>query len=243
MHGSELKTDSRSPERGSGHSVAVWHAEAGHRVEDHTREPHLNSLPIQSSTSHTSADDRLVPEDGILDHAALAVARGPVPLAPSEFSDRADVPVPLPHGSRGPRMQSGVAPGWNEHSHSVTLTSVMSGFVHGLGVVRTVRRDGGYPIVDLLHQGEHPHTVRCPSASQIRGDDLTRIGIDSEVQLPPGLVLGRFPQMADMNPEPRTVDEQMDGSIRGEPPELDLAELLEPSGQRSVIRDREIDLE
>ncbi len=49
--------------------------------------------------------------------------------------------------------------------------------------------------------------------------------------------------MADVNPEPGTVDEQMDRSIRGEPPETDLAELVKPQGKGCVIGDREIQLE
>ena len=49
--------------------------------------------------------------------------------------------------------------------------------------------------------------------------------------------------MANVNPEPSTVDEQMDRSIGGEPPELNLAELLQPPRQRSVIRNRELQLE
>ena len=74
VHGCELKTDPPSPGRSSGHSVALGHPETGHRVEDLARQLYLNSLSIEGSTSHTSTDDRLVSVDGILDHAALAVA-------------------------------------------------------------------------------------------------------------------------------------------------------------------------
>ncbi len=43
-----------------------------------------------------------------------------------------------------------------------------------------------------------------------------------------------------MNPESRTIDEQMDRSIGRELAEPDLTELLEPPGQRRVIGDREV---
>ena len=36
--------------------------------------PHLDSLSVEGSTSHTSTDDHLVSEDGILHKAARAVA-------------------------------------------------------------------------------------------------------------------------------------------------------------------------
>jgi len=49
--------------------------------------------------------------------------------------------------------------------------------------------------------------------------------------------------VSDVNPEPRTVDEQMDRPTRGKPPELDLAELLKPPGHGRVIRNRKLDLE
>ena len=49
--------------------------------------------------------------------------------------------------------------------------------------------------------------------------------------------------MPDVNPEPRTVDEQMDRSICGESAKPNVTELLKPPGQGRVIRDREIQLE
>ena len=48
--------------------------------------------------------------------------------------------------------------------------------------------------------------------------------------------------IADVNSEPRPVDEQVDRWIGGEPPEPDLAELLKSPGQGRVIRNREIQL-
>jgi hypothetical protein len=103
-------------------------------------------------------------------------------------------------------------------------------FVNGPGVVCAIRRDGCYLIVDLFEQHGHPRTVSCPSASQIRGDDLTRTGINSEVQLPPSSVLGRFSQMADVNPQTRAIDEQMDRSIVPGCTKGNLAELPETPG-------------
>ncbi len=74
MHDSALRAHSPYHERESRHSVAVGHAEAGHCIEDLARQLYLDSLSIEGSTSHTSTDDRLVSEDGILYQAAPAVA-------------------------------------------------------------------------------------------------------------------------------------------------------------------------
>jgi hypothetical protein len=49
--------------------------------------------------------------------------------------------------------------------------------------------------------------------------------------------------MTDVNPESCTIDQQVDRPICREPPELDLTEPLQTPRQRSVIGDREIDLE
>ena len=70
----DAEDESPLPRAGSGHSVTVWHAEAGHGVEDFARQLSLVSLTIKGSTSHSSTDDRLVSVHGILNHAALTVA-------------------------------------------------------------------------------------------------------------------------------------------------------------------------
>ena len=101
---------------------------------------------------------------------------------------------------------------------------------------------GHYRIVDLLDQDRYPSTVSCPTTGQIRGDDLTCIGIDSEVQLSPSPAFRGSLQMTDVDPETRAVDEQMDRSIRREPAVPDLAELLEPSGQRRMVGNRDLQL-
>ena len=62
-------------------------------------------------------------------------------------------------------------------------------------------------MLDLPKQVWYPSRVTRSKRCQIGGDDLTRAGVDGEVQLPPSLVLRWFPQMADVNPETSTVDE------------------------------------
>ena len=49
--------------------------------------------------------------------------------------------------------------------------------------------------------------------------------------------------MTDVHSETRTVDEQMDRSIRGEPAKSNVPELLQSPRQRRVIRNREIHVE
>ena len=49
--------------------------------------------------------------------------------------------------------------------------------------------------------------------------------------------------MADVDPETRAIDEQMDEPVWGKPVEADVAELLQAPGKGGVIGDREIDVE
>jgi len=166
-----------------------------------------------------------------------------VPLASTEFSDGANVAIPLPPRGRRLQAELGVTSRWNEHSHSVSFTLHLGRLVDGRRIVTPIGRDGCYPIVDPLEKGRHPRTVSCPSASQVRCDDLTSICINRQVQFPPSPSLRRLSHVSDMNPEPRAVDEQMDRSIRGEPAKPNITELLKPPGNGRVIRDREIQLE
>jgi hypothetical protein len=74
LHGSGESTGPPSPKLGSPHSVAVRHPEQRHRIEGLDRQLHLNALPSEGSTSHTSTNDRLVPADGVLNQAPPTVA-------------------------------------------------------------------------------------------------------------------------------------------------------------------------
>ena len=49
--------------------------------------------------------------------------------------------------------------------------------------------------------------------------------------------------MADVNPEPRAIDEDMDRLVRGEPVKSNVMELLQSPREGRVVGDREIDLE
>jgi hypothetical protein len=98
-------------------------------------------------------------------------------------------------------------------------------------------------MLDVPKQGGYPSRVTRSTRCQIRGDDLTRAGVDGEVQLSPSPVLRWFSQMTDVDPETRAVDEQMDRSIYREPAEADLAELLEPPGQSRMVGNRDLHLE
>ena len=137
-----------------------------------------------------------------------------MPIATPEFSDRTDVAISLMERGRRPRAELGTAPRWNQHSHRSSFTHLMDRFVDGLGVVRTVCRKRRNGIRSLLKQGRDLGAVMRPASGQILCDDLTCISVDSEVQLPPSPVPGRFLHMPDVNPEFCAIDEKVDRSVR-----------------------------
>jgi hypothetical protein len=118
----------------------------------------------------------------------------------------------------------------------------MGGFVNTLGIVGTICRDRGHSIVDLPEQGGDPSAIRRSATGQIRGDDLATGSVHSNVQLPPGPVLRWLPQIADVNPEAGTVDEQVDWLLARDRAKRELTERLEPPRQSRVIGNGELHL-
>jgi hypothetical protein len=61
-----------------------------------------------------------------------------------------------------------------------------------------------------------------PAGSQIRSDGLTCFSIDRQVQFPPSPSHWRLSQVSNVDPETRTIDEQMDRPIFGKLAEPDV---------------------
>ena len=166
-----------------------------------------------------------------------------MPFAPSEFSDRANVAIPLLEPGRGLRAELGITSRWDQDPYCPSLASLIDSFVNGPGVIRAVGGYGRNGVIKLLKQVRDRSAVMRSASGQMRRDDLTCISINSEVELPPSPVPGRFLQMADVNPEPCTVDEYVDRPIGREAAKPNAAELCQTPRQCGVIRDREIRLE
>ena len=56
-------------------------------------------------------------------------------------------------------------------------------------IVRIRGREG---IINLPEEGTYPSSVSLPGGAEIGGEDLTRVGVDREVQLSPSPVPARF---------------------------------------------------
>ena len=98
-------------------------------------------------------------------------------------------------------------------------------------------------MLGLPKQCAYPSRVTRPTRCQIRGDDLTRAAVDSEVQLSPSPAFRGSLQMTDVDPETRAVDEKMDRSIALDHTKRELTEFLEAPGQSRMVGNRELHLE
>jgi len=165
-----------------------------------------------------------------------------MPLAPPELSDGADVPISFLQCGRRPWTQLGVAPRWEKHPHSLSLTLRVGGFVDALGIVGTIWRAGSYTTVDPLEQDGNPSAIKRSTTGQIRGNDLASVRVYREMQFPPSPFLRWRSQIADVNPETCTVDEQVDRSITRHRIKRNLTERPEPPRQSRVIGNGDLHL-
>ena len=66
-------------------TVGCWSTGLGHLIQDVARQTSLGPLPAGGPSSKTSPNDRLVPEEGVLNPGLPMVARRLLPPAPSHF--------------------------------------------------------------------------------------------------------------------------------------------------------------
>ena len=105
-----------------------------------------------------------------------------MPFAPSEFSDRANVAIPLLEPGRGLRAELGITSRWDQDPYCPSLASLIDSFVNGPGVIRAVGGYGRNGVIKLLKQVRDRSAVMRSASGQIRRDDLTCISIN---RLPP----------------------------------------------------------
>ncbi len=76
--------------------VRSWPAHGGHRIQHVAREYRFGRSPTRCPGSKTIADDRLVPEEGVLDSRLLMVACRLLPPLPSDALHRGDRVIASP---------------------------------------------------------------------------------------------------------------------------------------------------
>ena len=114
----------------------------------------------------------------------------------------------------------------------------MDDFVARPRIIGPVTGDLMYPARDLLEQFRQHQTLVNAARRNFYGHNFLRCLVDTQMQLTPGSVPGRFSQVTDVDPQPRAIDEQMQRPMGGRRMEPDLTQRLQTPGQRRVIGDR-----
>jgi putative transposase len=146
--------------------VRVRAAHVGHRVQDVARDQCFSHLPAWRACAKTMADDRLVPEERVLDASLPVIAERLLPPTASHSGDPSDRPIPSARPRRVSRH-----PGSLGRRNNDGRTSALSGIVEGDGVVGSVCRDPGHAALDSLeHFGTDPGVIDRGVRQRVRHD-------------------------------------------------------------------------
>ena len=120
---------------------------------------------------------------------------------------------------------------------------VLDRLVDAFGVVRAVGADRSERPFDLHRQRGYAGSVGRALAGEIRRDDLASTGVDRNVEFAPIPVSWRLAEVADMDREPRAVDQNVDWLVASGRTDRELPELLGPSLDRRVVGDSAVQTE
>ncbi len=128
--------------------VRSWAAHVGHRIQHVAREQRFDRSPAGCPGSKTSADDRLVPEECVLDSRLLMVSCRRLPPSPSDSLHLVDRAIT----SARPRPASGHPGrlGWRNHDGRAPCTGRIVEGDRVVGRVRGDSRDVGVDGFDQL---------------------------------------------------------------------------------------------
>ena len=158
-------------------TIGLWPSECGHLIQDVAREQRLGDLSTCTPCSKRLADDRLVPEEGVLRTRLPMVPRHLPPPTPSDLRDLPDRAIASARTRssarhlRRPRR-------WHHDGRA----SVAGGLVQGDRVVGRVPGDAGEATVDGFEQFEGGRRVSDRRLGQRVGPDRSRC-IDTEMKL------------------------------------------------------------
>jgi hypothetical protein len=169
--------------QGSGDAAGHRHAEAGHDVDDLAGDLGLGLLCRQTPGVEAATDQFFVPEHRHLRQRALSVIDRPLPAKPTALPDQLDVAVALGRGGFGRGARHRGRAGRNDHRGIGRVPS--DGAVNWLSIICAISKYCGNRAVDLVEQRADQRRIAVVRGGQFRGEDLTAVGIDRQVELAP----------------------------------------------------------
>ena len=211
----------------------LWSTKLGHSIEHVARKHRFDSLRCASPTSKSIAENRLVPEERVLDAGLSMIADLLLPSTAPNLADPADRPI----ASARPRVASGQRGGLRRR-HDDGRASGVGCLVAGERVVGRVRRDRPRAAGNGLDQIDARTRVIHRGIGQRLSDDHSCL-VDSQMKLlppppPASSVFRRRPlTLADHRPA-SAVDAEVQGGAPGNASECEV-EMLPAPGQRRVV--------
>ena len=211
----------------------LWSTKLGHSIEHVARTHRFDSLRCASPTSKSIAENRLVPEERVLDAGLSMIADLLLPSTAPNLADPADRPI----ASARPRVASGQRGGLRRR-HDDGRASGVGRLVAGERVVGSVRRDRPRAAGHGLDQIDARTRVIHRGIGQRLSDDHSCL-VDSQMKLlppqpPASSVFRRRPlTLADHRPA-SAVDEEGQGGAPGNASACEVERLPAP-GQRRVV--------
>src|SRR3954447_19677401 len=183
-----------------------------HTVQHADGDGHLSRLtPIRLRTKPI-ANNALPARNIGLDQSAPIVARGFLPSHAAVLGNGLDVPVALRRRGLGRLARHG-AGAWRHNDRRLWM-ALRHDSVNVVSIVSAITCDGGNGTIHLIEQGADPGAIIDLRPSELGCEDLTRIGIHTDVELPPGPtcpapVFFDQPLPRPAEPQARAIHEQM----------------------------------
>ena len=211
----------------------LWSTKPGHSIEHVARKHRFDSLRCASPTSKSIAENRLVPEERVLDAGLSMIAALLLPSTAPNLADPSDRPI----ASARPRVASGQR-GCLRRRHDDGRASGVGCLVEGERVVGRVRRDRPRAAGHGLDQIEARTRVIHRGIGQRLSDDHSRL-VDSQMKLlppppPASSVFRRRPLTLADHRQASAGDEEVQGGAPGNASECEV-EMLPAPGQRRVV--------
>ncbi len=171
----------------SGAAHANRTANVQHAIKHLDCDCHLTRTTCVFTRMQRISNDALVASNRRFDFRTSVVAGCFLPIHAPMFSDRTNVRIPLGRSGRCGWSRHGCLAWRNEDSDVRILDA--NGVENMGSIVCSAARGRSWRIVQLLQQWLDMRSVLNVLVGQVKGDDLTIIGVDADMKFAPGLAL------------------------------------------------------
>jgi hypothetical protein len=171
----------------SGAARANRMANVQHAIKHLDCDCHLTRTTCVFARTQRIPNDALVASNRRFDFRTSIVAGCFLPIPAPMFSDRTNVRIPLGRSGRCGWSQHGCL-AWRNDDSDVRISDA-NGIENMGSIVCSVARERSWCIVQLLQQWLDMRSVVNSLVGQVKGDDLTIVGVDANIKFAPSSAL------------------------------------------------------